>query len=637
MTRRSRFAVTLALGAAALASGAAVAQVAGGPPAWASVLSTDYPFVGVHDLAVTPDGPVAVGGAEDELRLTDGVGTGTAFDLGPEYGAGGGLSFVYAADADGIARWARPVGTDGAPFETYHVAAEGALVVTGEGVLYRPEPYRWATGSTTIVGRDGSDGDVRWSVDLGQAIPTEVQRSAVAYGIEVQDGVVYAAGVFRDTLVVGRDTLTVEGEGGEPYGEWFDTFVFALDAATGDPVWARSVRIGEADRDPLLRAVGFDPLGARAAFGIGDGVYLAGTFPAGARISGGSTESDVPLNVETALVRFSLDGTYEQSWAASDLGVNDDIRDPDNPNDPNTTFEARPHRLATGPGEPVAITWSFVRQSNGTGPSTAAWVAAGDTLFRSPEVGRGTAGTLVTRHDANGAFEWAVALAGNGYPTAWGLDVDRHGRVAVGAESDSDVLSVGGFRTPRRGAGDGFVVVVGPAGEVERLVHVSDDGDPGPSGAGRPFQAVRAVAFDESALGPEGSGGVVYAAGRFRGSFEVGGDVLRAEGEGRVGVFVARFDLDGVVSTYGGPEAAPLVLTAWPNPAATAVRLSVGGATGPVSVRVLDVLGREVARVDRHRGEVVLGVSGWAPGVYVVEAREEGTGRRVIRAVTVAR
>ena len=70
-----------------------------------------------------------------------------------------------------------------------------------------------------------------------------------------------------------------------------------------------------------------------------------------------------------------------------------------------------------------------------------------------------------------------------------------------------------------------------------------------------------------------------------------------------------------------------------PNPARGVVRLAVTGAEAPVSVRVADVLGREVARAEG--GEVVLDVRAWAPGVYVVRA--EAGGAVATRRITVAR
>ena len=70
-----------------------------------------------------------------------------------------------------------------------------------------------------------------------------------------------------------------------------------------------------------------------------------------------------------------------------------------------------------------------------------------------------------------------------------------------------------------------------------------------------------------------------------------------------------------------------------PNPARGVVRLSVTGAEAAVTVRVSDVLGREVARAEG--GEVVLDVRSWAPGVYVVRA--EAGGAVAARRITVAR
>ncbi|MGB3542821.1 T9SS type A sorting domain-containing protein [Rubrivirga sp.] len=632
MNRTLRRALTLlVLGAASAAPSAAQTD---GSPSWVSVLSADYFFFDTHDIAVGPDGPVIVGGAEDELRVSDGTASGSIFDLGPDASSGGELSFVYGADPSGAPRWVQRAATEAAPFETYHVAAEDDLVVTGEGVLFQPHPYRWTTGTTRISARSATDGSVEWSYDLGALVEDSegaVQSSAVAYGLEIQNGVVYAAGVFRDTLVVGVDTLVVDGSAsGERDRRWFDTFVLALDASSGAPLWARSVSIAAGDRDPFLESVGFDVRGAHAAFGVGDGVFVAGSFPAGASVDGGGD-----LEAETALIRFGLDGSFERSWTQLDLEVNSDVRDPDDGPSSRTRFEVRPYRLATGPGRPVTIAWSFIRFSNNLGPNSSAYVEAGGRLYRSPESGQGNAGTLVTSHDADGVFGWATALAGNGFPIAWGLDVDRHGRVAVGVDSDSDVFVVRGVRTPREGAGDGFAVVLEDGGRVERLVHFADDVNPSTTGSSRPYQQARAIAFDDGATGTEAPGGSVYVAGKFRNALEVGGRVYRTEEDFKTGVFVARVDLEGAVSSEGDLEAGRLSVSASPNPASSAIRLDVSGARGSVAVRVFDVLGREVAALEGAGGLLEVDVSALPAGAYVV--RVEDGASAATKTITVAR
>ena len=93
---------------------------------------------------------------------------------------------------------------------------------------------------------------------------------------------------------------------------------------------------------------------------------------------------------------------------------------------------------------------------------------------------------------------------------------------------------------------------------------------------------------------------------------------------------------DVLVPTAGEPEAAPetpdagLALALWPNPARTSASVRVTlGAAGALSVRLYDVLGREVARVfdgprpaGAHATPLALG--GLAPGVYVVRALSGG-------------
>ncbi|WP_420457615.1 T9SS type A sorting domain-containing protein [Rubrivirga sp.] len=649
-THRSRLLATLALGAAALAPGAspALAQPAGDPPAWASVLSTDYPYVGVHDLAVTPAGPVVVGGGEDELRLTEGAGAGIAFDLGLAY-PDGELSFVYAAESDGTARWARSAATDGAPFETYHVAAgptpAGDVIVTGEGVLYWHHPYRWDTGSERVVGRSAADGSVLWTVRLGHPIDDgegPFQSSALVLGVGVYDGVAYLAGVFRDTLALGPDTLVATPASGGYAWHPFDVFVAALDAATGEPVWTRSVAAGDEPPSDVHdgRFVLGDHLGHMAFDVGGAGVVVGGLFPAGSIVGRGMGDPDgAALPAGTALVRLSHDGAFDRSWTQTNLGLNDDVLGPGDSDtyDPEGRNVAWPIAVALAPDGGVVLGWAFV-PGRIIGPSYS-HVEAGSTTYTDAAGD----GRLVTRHGPDGTFEWAVDIVTpqRALPSRPGgtgplsLDVGHDGRVALGTSFSSDDVRVAGAPLVREGYGDGVAAVVSPEGELRALYHVADE--PGASSAPTAHaqhQSVKAVAFGGGAGGPSQS---LYVAGRFRGSFEVGGGVYRAEGENRTAVFLSRFDLAGVVSTDDTPESAPFTVAAWPNPATTAVRLSVDGGAGSASIRVFDVLGREVAWINRHRGEVVLDVSGWGPGVYVVEAREDGTDRRAVQTVTVAR
>ena len=74
-------------------------------------------------------------------------------------------------------------------------------------------------------------------------------------------------------------------------------------------------------------------------------------------------------------------------------------------------------------------------------------------------------------------------------------------------------------------------------------------------------------------------------------------------------------------------------ITVAPNPVQSKMNIRVNGVTGTMSVRILTTSGVEKARFVKMSGSRAIDMSGYAPGIYVVEITNERTGEKVQKKV----
>ena len=503
-------------------------------------------------------------------------------------------------------------------------------------------------------------------------------------------GASYVVGTFQETMTVGAQTLTAEGE---------DAFVIRFDAA-GEPDWA--VQIGGPGRD-VGADVAVGPDGAVYAVGLFDGTASAG----GTSItSAGSSDAFVVQLTAAGGVAWAraLGGPAFDTGAgvaASDAGVfvtGGFVETTDIGGTALTSAGSGDLYLArlTPAG---AVTWAV--QAGGPGSDLALGLAAhadgsaalvgrfeetagfGDLSVTSA----GAGDAFVARYDADGQALWA---ARGGNPTS-----NDYGFGAAFA-SDGDVIASGEFSETADFSGTAVASAGSADGFLARYA--------GADGALVWIEGVGGVEYDTAGDVAVGPGDAITLTGGFNAEITVGADVLASAG--RADVFVARFGGDGapawavrgggpgtagfseraggvaataagVVATGGFYEDAdfgPFALSAAPqnhsgvyvigldrlpvatepvpppralslsapspNPASGAVTLRLAAPDARhARVEVFDALGRSVALL--HDGPSAASrplrfdASALAPGLYVVRAQADGA--VAIRRLVVAR
>ena len=288
-----------------------------------------------------PEGDEGRGVAVDSAGnvYTTGVFVGTAdFDPGPETfplgTAGWDDAFISKLDSAGNLVWARHVGgraTDIA--EAIAVDSRGDVYTTGSfwgdgdfdpgpGTFMLPD----GGGAEVYVSKLDTDGNFVWAQSLG-GNATDNGRGVTLDG----GGNVYTTGYFQDTADFdpGPGTVNLSSAGGD------DVFLCALDAATGNYVWAGSmggVRNDQgssvaADSTGNVYGTGF--FGGTADFDPGPEVFnLVGAGSADAflvKLTGDLTNhppTDIALS-SSSVIEHSPDGTTVGNLSAIDTDVGD--------------------------------------------------------------------------------------------------------------------------------------------------------------------------------------------------------------------------------------------------------------------------------------------------------------------------
>ncbi len=245
-----------------------------------------------HGIAAHPSGGAVIGG---ELSGTLDLGG------GPLPIIGGGDAFVAHFDAAGGHVWSQSLGGAGNDAVLEVAAAPGGFVVLGRttaavdlggGML----PH--AGDVDIFVAKFNAFGVHQWSHAFGGAGTDEARGLCVD-----AEGRVFVAGEFRETLSLGGELLSSQGDA--------DAFVLVLDADGGHLF---SASFGD-DAYQSARAVGDDTF---------DNVLLGGTF-GGAISFGGELLTSGGDDRDVFIAKLAVDGTHRFSRAVGNPGPTDQV------------------------------------------------------------------------------------------------------------------------------------------------------------------------------------------------------------------------------------------------------------------------------------------------------------------------
>lgn len=520
-------------------------------PAWVQhAWSDDNGDIRPYDLEVGLAG-VAVTGFAFRAPNFDG-------EILPDHGETGTAAFNVLYAYDGTQAWVRRGLFQNLHYEPsgYHVVQSPEHVYTSEGYSFVFDAGMYAVGGVS-VNKYAATGDSIWSVPVGSFKDRRIEdQPAFVKGLGIDhDGRTYIAGTYRDTLVLGGDTLVSAPfyADGDPS---VDLFIASLDA-DGSFRWSESI---SSDKTESLG----HPLWHDGNFAVTpDGhAYVGGQFGDGAMFGPGQAGENRLTRIAAGVARYDTDGIFE--WlrlAEDDLGIVGD-------------YEAAVIRgLAVGADGRLLVAWTF--KQDGIDDRS---VTVGDTTLTDPGFG----GAFVTLYSPDGALQWVRQLRSAGNENVFDVAIGPDGSAFVAGSFDAlelhleeEVLRKNDVQEDRE---DGFVARYSADGQLLWTLHVAG---PGPD-------RVNTIDVDE--------GGNLHVAAEFEEEVRFGTGSLTAQGG--FDMFVARFDAATITSAEKDqPEIeVGASVQAYPNPfdKKTTIRFEMS-APGRVGLIVYDILGREVA------------------------------------------
>lgn len=428
-------------------------------------------------------------------------------------------------------------------------------------------------------------------------------RASTAKGLALDpEGNVYLTGSFSGSVDFDRDGEPDAVSIGEP-----DFFIASWDG-TGALRWVRSAGGGGSVRGESLTV---DQYGR---------TYLVGRVDSTVDFNGdGIVDVAAQENQDLFLVRFDPDGRFE--WVRR-IGTNGNIS---------------PQGIAVDGNGNVLVSGSFRRSID--------FDEDGEGEIRSAN----GVDAFVVKYSAGGDLEWYHRVGASGIEGNSGVVVDAAGNVYIAgiftatADFDDDgVIDIetaawqdtyvakydpeGTFMWVRRGGGTAFTLLYDVAGDAEGNVLVTgffsgdadfdDDGVAdltgemqaafilayGPSGAVTWMRRAGGLGSARGNAIAVGREGAVFLAGEYREAFDADGDG-QSDVNGNAGysdLFLVKYSgaLSTGIESSGEVLSGPTITTPYPNPFATQTRFSVEiPRSQEITVRVFDVLGREVARL----------------------------------------
>ena len=545
-----------------------------------------------HDL-VTDNGFLYIGGLSTYYGYSatfDGVST--QFE---------GSSFLASYSVRGGHIWLRE-GIMPAPdnsFEdnkiVFHVAQNSGAVYTSEGYPFFFDANMLTAGGTS-VNKYSAEGDSLWSIEIQPSVPDPTKKHGFVVGLGNDSiGNIYIGGIYRDTLVLGTDTLAAFPlEAPDFIGDVF----LASYSPNGELRWSR--RIGGPRQDVI--AEWGDPHGAFTVDEAGN-IYMGGFFSEGATFGEGQV-SEATLSGDTyALASYDNEGQFRWVLTAQDLGISNN---------------AGPWRLTVDGTGNLYVDW-FVLSSGGTNT-----VTIGDTTFTDPGFG----GEFLTKIDQAGSVIWARQIKSDGNDIVTDIAVGDNGDVYVCGFFDGIYLELEDTRLQKQDLqieeADGFVARYNTDGELLWVGRAAGEGT----------QRITAIDVSE--------GGDLYIAGEFEQVLRLGQVELEAKTISAFELFLAKYEAATITTNKGGYvfERSNVELSVFPNPLTEKSTFQYTlQQPGHVEIEIYDILGREVvvledAVLNSGMHTTVFDASMLATGIYIYRFMTEEkvkTGRLIIR------
>lgn len=525
--------------------------------------------------------------------------SGASFD-GTTLTSDSSFAFLVRYDPNGTQRWVRsgvlprPEAGFGSLHSGFALALARDTIYTSEGFLWTPDRGMLTAGGVALTTYTDS-GVAHRSTVIGASYQLPWQWPGFVKGLgRDAAGHLYVAGEFRDTLLLGPDTLVSAPSyfDGSPST---DLFLASFDAQ-GTLRWSEPI-FGPGTEWLIER---LSPVGNFAVDEAGT-VYVGGKFEEGA-VFGANQPGETTLPHDAVgIARYDANGTLVDVRTAADLHVSGDVG---------------LHQVTVDSKANLYAAWRIV------GGETT--VVVGDTTFSGTNDSRG----FLTKYDETGGLLWARQLISHlGGVQIRALTIDAEGNLYVaGIFSGLTLLlenTVLRKDDLQADGTDGFVAWYSPEGHLLGALHV----------AGQETQRVNAIAVDP--------GGNLYVAGEFKGTMRLGSEELSTHSW--IDLFVAKYDAATITTTASAPElpAGATLAPNYPNPfhTHTTIRYTLTQ-PGPTRLVVYDVLGHTVATlVDAPQPtgthEVVFDAEALPSGVYVY--RLETAGQHLSRTMLLAK
>lgn len=535
----------------------------------------------LNSVTITEFGDALVVGVGDFWK--EGVRLGDSTTVGDRSTS----AFIGRVDAEGDFRWGSPaafrlanedffLGVDVKGFEISLDA--GGSFYTSEGFSYWMDSDMLTAGGVSI-NKYAADGTHAWSIPVHPPVEGTTDQPGYILGLDTdQAGNVYAAGMYRDTLIIGGDTLAAFPlEHPDFVGDVF----LASFRPNGTIRWSR--RIGGSRHDVM--AEWRDPRGAFAVDAEGN-TYVGSFYSRGAVFGEGQSGEVTSASDAYAVVSYDAEGTFRWVRTGRDLGI---------------TENAGPWRLAADPSGNLIVDW-FVRSTGGINE-----VTIGDTTFIDPGFG----GDFISKIDPDGTILWARQIESDGNERITNVTTDAQGHVYVAGNFDGTYLRLEDTELLKQDLQadreDSFVAHYDADGRLLWAEHAGGEG----------IQRITSVAASAS--------GDVYITGIFfDGTMRLGGEAYTPKTY--EDMFLAKFDAATItgtkeVTSFSANDAS---LRAYPNPAQVSAIIEYQmGSPGNVHLAVFDVLGRQVALLTNQfqaagHHEAILDGSRLANGLYFV-------------------